>query len=173
MNILEEIRRSNKKSKELNSFIAKLIVEKKPSGKDFAEALASGNNIERGTCIEALEYATKTNPNIAKPYLPCVISCLKDKSPRVKWEASRVIGNAAKVLPKETGEAVSCLLVNTTDKGTVVRWSTAYALTEITKNNNNLRDSLLTKTNEILKKEQNNGVKNVYLKALKLINKQK
>lgn len=171
MNILEEIRKSDKKPKELNAFIAKLIVEKKPSSKDFADAFASGNDVERGTCIEALEYATQTNPNIAKPYISSVINCLKDKAPRVKWEASRVIGNVSKVLPEETGEAIPKLLENTTDKGTVVRWSTAFALSEIAKNNNKLRSSLLTKINEILKKEQNNGVKNVYLKALKVINK--
>jgi hypothetical protein len=172
MNILDEIRKSDKKPKELNAFIAKLILEKKPSGENFADALSSGSDSERGTCVEALEYATQTNPDIAKPYIASVISCLKDKAPRVKWEASRVIGNVSKVLPKETGEAVSGLLVNTMDKGTVVRWSTAFALSEIAKHNDKLRASLIMKINEIVKKEQNNGVKNVYLKALKVISKQ-
>jgi len=171
MKILEEIRKSDKKPKELNLYIAKLILEKKPSTKDFTDAISMGSDAERGTCIEALEFATQTHPEIAKSYLSQVINCLNDKAPRVKWEASKVIANIAKVLPKETENAVENLLKNTTDKGTVVRWSTAFALGEIAKNNIKLRPLLISKINGILKKEQNNGVKNVYLKALKVIEK--
>lgn len=169
MDLLAEIRKSDKKPKELNAFIAKLISEKKPSSKDLADALAQGSDTERGTCLEALEYLTQSKPEIVKPYITEVINCLEDKAPRVKWETSRVTGNIAKVLPQEAGKAVPGLLKNTTDKGTVVRWSTAFALGEIAKYNAGLRPSLLTKIKEILKKEPNNGVKNVYLKALKAI----
>jgi len=62
--------------------------------------------------------------------------------------------------------------LNTKDKGTVVRWSAALALGEIAKYNLNIRASLILKIGVILKREKNNGVKNVYLKALKAINKQ-
>jgi len=65
------------------------------------------------------------------------------------------------------------LLKNTKDKGTVVRWSVAFALGEIAKNNPKAAKILLPKMNELVKKEQNNGVKNVYLKALKVIGKGK
>lgn len=171
MNLLEEIRNSNKKPKELNQYIAKLILQKKPSSKEFTEVLASASDSERGTCIEALEYATQTDPQIAKNYLSDVISSLKDKAPRVKWEAARVIGNIAKSIPKEADKAVEGLLENTKDKGTVVRWSTAFALGEIIKYNEKQRPILLKKISEVLKREENNGVRNVYLKALKVINK--
>lgn len=171
MKILDEIKKSDKKPKELNAFIAKLILEKKPSADDFTEALSYGDDAERGTCIEALEYATQTNAGIAKIYLSDVIKCLSDKSPRVKWEASRVIGNIAKALPKETEKALDALFKNTTDKGTVVRWSTAFALGEILKHNQTIRTTLLSKINAIVKKEENNGVKNVYVKALRVIGK--
>lgn len=171
MDLLDEIRKSDKKPKELNSFIAKLILDQKPSGSDFAKALSLGNDAERGTCMEALEYATQTNPDIAKPYIQEVINSLADKAPRVKWEAARVIGNIAKTLPNEAEKAIDNILKNTTDKGTVVRWSMAFALGEIAKNNLKVRTPLLTKIKEILKKEQNSGVKNVYLKALKIIEK--
>lgn len=137
MNLLEEIRKSDKKPKELNEYIAKLIVEKHPSRKDFSEALSSGNDKERGTLVEALEYATQKDPKIAKPYIPDIISCLEDKAPRVKWEASRVIGNIAKKFPKEAESSIDKLMKNTTDKGTIVRWSTAFALGEIVKYNKN------------------------------------
>ncbi|MBI4652482.1 hypothetical protein HY745_14640 [Candidatus Desantisbacteria bacterium] len=42
---------------------------------------------------------------------------------------------------------------------------------EIAKNNMELQPCLIKKFNDILKKETNNGVKNVYLKALKEIEK--
>ena len=171
MKILDEIKKSDKKPKELNAYIAKLILEKKPTAADFAETLALGNDAERGTCIEALEYATQTKPELAKTYLSEVIKCLADKAPRVKWEAARVIGNIAKSMPKEAEKAIDSLVANTKDKGTVVRWSAAFALGEILKYHQSLRPTLLTKINGILDKEQNNGVKNVYLKAIKAVGK--
>jgi hypothetical protein len=167
MDLLEAIRKSGKKSKELNTFVAKLIFDQKLSGKDFTAALASGNDSERGTCLEALEFATQKNPEIAKQYLPEIISSLTDKAPRVKWEAARVIGNIAGKFPAEAAKAVNNLFANTNDKGTVVRWSAAFALGEILKSSKD--KSLLNKIEALSKKETNNGVKNVYLKALKLV----
>ena len=48
-----------------------------------------------------------------------------------------------------------------------MRWSTAFALTEIAKNSKDEREKLITLFREILKSEENNGVRNVYLKAMK------
>lgn len=61
------------------------------------------------------------------------------------------------------------LLINTKDTGTVVRWSAAFALGEIIRYNVKIRKTLIGKIEIILEKEQNSGVKNVYLKALKVI----
>jgi hypothetical protein len=60
-------------------------------------------------------------------------------------------------------------LINTKDESTVVRWCAAYALSEIVKNNSKIRGTLIPKIEEIVKNEKNSGVKNVYLKALKAI----
>ncbi|MEO0091761.1 MAG: hypothetical protein ABIK61_03520 [candidate division WOR-3 bacterium] len=62
---------------------------------------------------------------------------------------------------------------NASDKSTVVRWSVALALTEIAKHNTNGRKQLLPVFEKIIKTEKNNGVKNVYLKTLKTIEKEK
>jgi len=43
--------------------------------------------------------------------------------------------------------------------------------TEITKHNPKVQKELILRMKEIIKKENNNGVKNVYLKALKNIEK--
>ncbi|MCL4374874.1 HEAT repeat domain-containing protein [Patescibacteria group bacterium] len=169
MGLLDEIRKTNKKPKALNMHIARLITEHPPSAVEFSQALALGNDVERGTCIEALEYATQTDPEIARPYLAEVIKRLTDKAPRVKWEAARVIANVAMRMPKAAEKAIDALLSNSQDKGTVVRWSAALALGEIMKHDAPARPRLLKEINTILKQEKNTGVRNVYLKAIKIM----
>ncbi len=117
--------------------------------------------------MEAIEYVTKEEPEFAENCLDFVIDHIDDDAPRVKWEAARIIGNVASTFPEKIKSAVPKLLENATDKGTVVRWSAAFALTEIAKNNKNLKKELEERFNEIVKKESNNGVKKIYLKYLK------
>jgi len=172
MNLLIEIQQSKLKPKELNKYISQFFLANKISVDDLANAIHLGKDAERGTCIEALEYVTQTNPQIAKPYVKTVIDCLQDQAPRVKWEAARVIANIAKELPKEVEKAIPNLLQNTKDKGTVVRWSTALALGEIAKSNKSKQKKLIEKIENLIKTELNTGVKNVYLKALHVMGKQ-
>ena len=68
-------------------------------------------------------------------------------------------------------QAVPNLLINTKNESTVVRWCAAYALSEIVKSNFKTRGTLVPRIEEIVKYETNNGVKNVYLKALNRIEK--
>jgi hypothetical protein len=89
----------------------------------------------------------------------------------VKWDAPESIGNLAKNYPKEVQKAIPNLLKNTKDKSTVFRSCVGYAVTEIVKYNNEIQDELITKINDIIKQEKNNGVKNLYLKAIKHIGK--
>jgi hypothetical protein len=49
----------------------------------------------------------------------------------------------------------------------VVRWCTAFAISEIAKNNAASQGLLRVKIQELVAAERNNGVRNVYLKALK------
>jgi hypothetical protein len=51
----------------------------------------------------------------------------------------------------------------------VVRWCVGYAISEILKYNSDIQDELIQKINQIIEQEKNNGVKNLYLKALKHI----
>jgi hypothetical protein len=64
-------------------------------------------------------------------------------------------------------------LINTKDDSTVVRWCAAYALTEIAKSNLRTRAELVPVFNGYVEKEKNNGVRNVYVKTLKVIEKGK
>lgn len=169
--LIEEIRSSNLKPKELLEHLSKRVLQDKSFLQDFAVCMEVGTTAEKGTCMEVLEYASKEKPAEAKAHLETVIRFLGDQAPRVKWEAARVIGNVAKDFPSEAFKAVDGLLANANDKGTVVRWSTAFALGEIFKHNPKAKNSLKEKIEAVLKKETNNGVKKVYEKALAEVEK--
>ncbi|MGB4644465.1 MAG: hypothetical protein WBH76_01040 [Dictyoglomaceae bacterium] len=106
--------------------------------------------------------------NLLKNCLDFVIAYINDKAPKVKWEACRITGNVAQRFPDKVKEAIPKLLENTNDKGTVVRWSPAFALANIAKNSKDVQKELVPEFNKILKREDNNGVRNSYLKFLKL-----
>jgi hypothetical protein len=171
MRVIDEIRGSKTKPKELVVFLAENV---KKDGKLFAQlvdCLKNGSNVEKGVCAEVMEYVTKDKPELAVPYIDDIVGYINYDAPKVKWETARVVGNVAQRFPEKASKAVPRLLLNTGDGGTVVRWSAAYALTEIAKNNLRLRKKLVPGFLEIVAKEENSGVKNVYLKALKIIGK--
>lgn len=171
MNTIIEILKSKVKPKEKVTLLAKKVAENKSAIKELIACFENGSDSDRGNCMEAVEYAVEQDPSIAKHYLDFSIKNLHDKAPRVKWEAGKIIGNAAKRFPEETSKAISGLLDNTKDKGTVVRWSAAFALTEIAMNNSKTQKDLITKFESIVKKEASNGVKKFYIKALKVLQK--
>lgn len=127
---------------------------------------------DKATCIEAVELATKTKPNIAdENLLDYVTKSLKDEEPRVKWESTKVVGNIAKLFPEKLDKAITNLLPNSENNGTVVRWATAYALAEIVKLKTENNVTLLPKVETLCDKEEDNGVKKKYLDALKKVKK--
>ncbi|WEK71185.1 MAG: HEAT repeat domain-containing protein [Candidatus Chryseobacterium colombiense] len=127
---------------------------------------------DKATCIEAVEYATKKNLNLADDnLLNYVTKALKDEEPRVKWESAKVIGNIAKLFPTQLNQSIDNLLPNAENTGTVVRWATVYALAEILKLKTESNIKLLPKIEVLCEKEEDNGVKKKYLDALKKMKK--
>jgi hypothetical protein len=127
---------------------------------------------DKATCIEAIEYATKKLPAIAdESLLSYVTNTLKDEEPRIKWESAKVIGNIAKLFPTQLDKAITNLLPNAANAGTVVRWATAYALAEILKLKTDHNHKLLPKIEALCEKEEDNGVKKKYLEAIKKVKK--
>ena len=127
---------------------------------------------EKATCIEAVEFATKKTPNIAdETVLDYVTKSLKDEESRVKWESAKVIGNIAKLYPEKLNKVITTLLLNAENKGTVVRWATAYALAEILKLKTENNVKLLPKIETLCDKEEDNGIKKKYLDVLKKVKK--
>ncbi|TXF74884.1 hypothetical protein [Chryseobacterium sp.] len=122
----------------------------------------------KATCIEALEYATKQNPNIADEIvLTFVTRTLTEKAPRIKWESAKVTGNIAHLFPDKLEKSITHLLDNTTHDGTVVRWSAAFALGEILKLKTLYNKHLLPAIEKICEKEEKTSIKKIYLDAIK------
>lgn len=124
----------------------------------------------KASCIEAIEYITKSNPTIAnKDVFEFAISNLSAKAPRVKWESAKVIGNTASLFPEILEKAISELLKNTEHEGTVVRWSAAFALGEIYKLRSKFNKDLATIFDGLIEREEKSSIKKIYLSALKVI----
>jgi HEAT repeat protein len=130
--------------------------------------------VEKANCIEAIEYATKKQPELAnEAVLKFMTKCLKDEGPRVKWESARVVGNIAHLFPTKLSASINGLLVNTEHSGTVVRWAAAYALAEIVKLNTKHNKELLPAIEAICKRETDNAIKKKYMEAIKKVSRKK
>jgi HEAT repeat protein len=173
MKISEEIKNWRGKPKELVTFLTKNIMEDKNLFSQLVNLLKTGSDVEKGTCADVMKHVTAENPEIAVPYIDDLIDFINYKAPRVKWGVPESIGNISKKHPEKVVKAIQKLLLNTKDDSTVVRWCAAYALTEIAKNNPITRVELVPILKEYVEKEKNNGVRNVYAKAIKVIEKGK
>lgn len=174
MKISEVISDKTFKGKEKTKKLSKMLLDKEFTTADLMEFAKSVKGSPRATCVEVLEYATKENPKIAnEKCLQFAIEMLTDEAPRVKWEAAKVIGNIAPLFPTKLDKAVDHLLTNSEYPGTVVRWSAAFALSEIVKLNTKINKELLPAVDSILKREEEASIKKFYQKALKEIEKKK
>jgi len=145
MSKIEEILQSKLKPKEKIALLAKEIKKDKKFVDEIVSYFECAPAGDQGHLIESLEYASKDNPELVAPHLDFAIKHLEDKAPRVKWECARIIANLALKFSDKTEKAIPVLLINTKDKGTVVRWSVAFALGEIAKNNPKAAKILLLK----------------------------
>ena len=122
-----------------------------------------------------MKHISAQNPELLAPYINVLIQYINYKAPRVKWGIAEAIGNMAKNYPEKMTDAIPNLLQNTVDNKTnttVIKWCAAYALAEIAKYNAKTRKQLLPIFRNIINSEQNNGIKNVYVKAMKAIEKE-
>ncbi|MCJ7769995.1 hypothetical protein MUP37_00285 [Candidatus Bathyarchaeota archaeon] len=169
MNIIEEMRYWKGKPKELVTFLTNNVKEDRTLFTQLVDCLKNGSDVEKGTSADIMKNVTKDEPEIALPYIDEMIEYINYEAPRVKWGIPESIGNIAKAFPDKVETAIPKLLKNTKNEGTVVRWCAAYALSEIIKSNEKIRGKLVPEIEEIVKNEENNGVRNVYIKALRTI----
>ena len=122
------------KPKEKTAQLSRLLLAGELEIKQFIAFTFGAKDTEKATCIEALEFASKSNAKlVSTEAFDFVCGQLASKAPRVKWESAKVIGNTIHLFEKKIDTAIMALLPNTEDKGTVVRWSAAYALAEVIK----------------------------------------
>jgi hypothetical protein len=169
MHVTDEIRNGKGKPKELVAFLTESIEKDEKLFSQLIEFFKSGSDVEKGTAADVMKHVSKDKPEIVAPYIDDLVDYINYKAPRVKWGVPETIGNLAQKYPTEVEKAIANLLMNTKDKSTVVRCA-AFALTEITKSNLAIRKELAPKIEEIVQNEKNNGVRTVYLKALKMMN---
>lgn len=173
MGKIEEILQSKLKPKEKVANLVDAVEQKKVSAKEFVEFFKSASNVEKGNCADAMKHISKNKPEILAPFIDDLVEYINYDLPRVKWGIPETIGNLSQKYPKEVEKAIPKLLANTRDKSTVIKWCAAYGLAQIAENNAKTRKRLLPIFSKLIKQETNNGVKNVYLKALKILEKDK
>lgn len=148
--------------------LSRMLLDRSIILADLLTVANASKDSDKGTCIEAIEFATKARPELASlDCLKFVTETLLDKAPRVKWESARVIGNIAHLYPGKLDRAVANLLTNSESSGTVVRWSAAFALGEIVKLRTKRSRNLIPAVEAIIKREQDNAIRKIYQKALR------
>ena len=156
------------KPKAITVLLAQRLYERAISIDELLAFAAASKVTVKASCIEAIEYATRQDPTVANE--PCwryVCQQLTAAAPRVQWESAKVIGNIAHLFTGKLSEAITNLLANAEANGTVVRWAAAFALGEILKLKTRHNEALLPAVEALCKREQENGVKNKYLDALR------
>lgn len=124
----------------------------------------------KGTCMEVFESATSKRPEISTHTMFVYAQTnLLAKAPRLKWESAKVIGNIAHLYPDQLETSINELLRLTSHKGTVVRWSAAYALSRIVILPKYSSTELVEQLKEISVAEEKASIKKIYEKSLKKI----
>jgi len=166
MTAVEDILGSDERPKEKVARLVTMAREDYGVLGELARLYDGASKPMKGSCMEAISEVSKVDPAAVAPHMGFLIAHVNDALPRVRWEAAQAIGNAARASPAEASVAIPSIMRNTSDEGTVVRWSAAYALGEIAKADPRARAALLPKLERLARDEKNNGVRNVYLKAL-------
>ena len=171
MEIIEILSNKALKPKEKIEKLCQRIMDKEINIKDLLVYAKTAKDVEKGTCIEALEFASTKYPKIInKKCFEFVVEHLSDKAPRVKWECAKIIGNTAHLYKTDLSIAIEYLLQNAAYDGTVVRWSAAFALLEIIKLETDHNKKLIPKINEICAKEEKSNIKKMYNDGIKMVN---
>lgn len=168
--MLEEILKETLKPKEKTTRLAECLKSDPKVMDELLKLWKSAKDPVKGTLLSAITLVVSENPVFIGDHLDFVIAQLGHKAPRVKWESAEIVGHASKVFPDKVMAAIPALIENTGSDGTVVRWSAAFALSEILVNVPSSQEELIPKINAILEHETNDGVKSLfYKKAFKII----
>jgi hypothetical protein len=160
------------KTIEKREIIIKALDDRKISIKELQDLISKTDEKRSAVAFEAMEAVTNPDADIADiEWLRLAEMNILSENNNIKREASRIVGNISSKFPDDLEEAIEKLLINSKDKGTVIRWSSAYALSRIILIPKYANSKLFDTLSEICNSEKENGVKNQYIKALKKASK--
>ena len=162
MNRIGEILKSKIKPKEKSTQLVAALSNREISLKELVVFFRQANNSEKGYCMAAITQITKTEPEYIKDHLDFILDQLDGKVPRVKWEAAETVANVSRIYPDKVTRAIPSLMEFAGGEGT-----------EIARNNPKTRKELLPFITKMAETETQSGVKKIYLKALKTLEKDK
>jgi hypothetical protein len=172
---IEEIIQQRIKPKEKQTMLVDAIVSKAISTDDFIIFFESASDTDKGLCADVMKHVSAQSSSMLVPYIDILVHYINYKASRVKWGVPETFGNMAKDYPDIVEKSIPYLLENITDNKintTVIKWCSAFALGEIAKYNHRSRKQLIPIFEKYIQEEKNNGVRNVYIKAMKAIAKQ-
>ncbi|MCL1972660.1 MAG: hypothetical protein FWG57_06705 [Endomicrobia bacterium] len=168
MNIISLLDNKLIKSVEKREKIAESIRKKLITIKEIKKLEDVLDHKKMALVFEAMEAVSSEKPEISnKDWLKFTKGFVESKSNSIKREASRIVGNIAHLFPSELDAIIQSLMKNTKDEGTVIRWSSAYALARIIQIPKYANSKLFDVLTDLCGKEKENGVKNQLLNGLK------
>lgn len=172
MDILIILNDKSIKAIEKRKIIIKALEEKNIKIKEIEGILKEIDEKKSAIIFEAIEAVTNSDEQIADiEWLNLAVENILSSNNSIKRETSRIVGNISHSFPNDLEKAIEKLLLNSKNTGTVVRWGSAYALSRIIVIPQYANSELFEKLTEICNCEEESGVKNQYIKALKKASK--
>jgi hypothetical protein len=172
MNAIETILTSAIKPKERQDALVKAVCTGAVTAEELVDFFVSASYVHKGSCADAIKHIAERSPELLESHIETLMPYINHKAPRVKWGVSEAVGSCAARFPGRSARAIPYLLRNAVENEvntTVVRWCAAYGLSEIALHCIKARKELVPEIKKLAQKEKNNGVRNVYLKALQNI----
>lgn len=170
MTITEIMNNKSLKRLEKRNSIVEAIINREVNFSIISEACESLPEKNISLLLEAVEEVSRSKEFTLEPeYLDLAEKYILSSDNSCKREASRIVGNLANKFPTPTKleNVITALLQNAGNDGTVIRWASAYALSRIIMIPHYAKSPLFKQISDLCAKENESGVKNQYIKALK------
>ena len=168
MNIIELLKDKSLKGTERRQSVVNMIVAGELTVNEVAAISAVIGEKNVATVLEAVEeVSNKHLCPLPSAWLQWAEPYISSENNSCRREASRIVGNMAAQYPDLLDDAIERLMKNTSDEGTVIRWAAAYSLSRIVVLDRYAKSDLYDRLVAVCDREEENGVKNQYLKTLK------
>lgn len=168
MTITEIMNNKSLKRLEKRNSLAEAIINREFNVSIILEACESLPEKNISLLLEAIEEVSRSKEfTLEADYLDLAEKYILSSDNSCKREASRIVGNLANKFPTKLDKAITALFQNTKNDGTVIRWASAYALSRIIIIPQYAKSPLFEQISDLCAKENESGVKNQYIKALK------